>query len=111
MGKSFRDTVKSAIAKTIPDSARWDVVSNLPKIETWRRKYVGKDCPLFDTRLALYDHLMSSVIKGQAIDYLEFGVYQGESIKYWSQASACADSRFYGFDTFTGLPEDWQKFS
>lgn len=48
---------KSAIAKTMPDSTRWDVVCNLPKIETWRKKYIGKDCPIFEERTELYDYL------------------------------------------------------
>jgi O-methyltransferase len=111
MSKSFRTTVKAAIAKTLPDSTRWDVLGSLPKLDTWRRKYVGKDCPIFDSREQLYDHLLNHVLKGQSIDFLEFGVYKGESISYWSQADRHPNSRFYGFDTFTGLPEDWQKFS
>jgi hypothetical protein len=111
MSKSFRTAVKAAIAKALPDSARWDVVGNLPKIDTWRKQYVGKNCPIFDQREQLYDYLLVDVLQRRPIDYLEFGVYKGESIAYWSQHDQNAESRFFGFDTFTGLPEDWQKFS
>jgi len=37
--------------------------------------------------------------------WLEFGVYKGSTINYFSQFSS---SQVYGFDSFEGLPEDWR---
>jgi hypothetical protein len=110
MGQSFRATMKSAIAKVMPESARLDVLCNLPKIESWRKKYVGKDCPQFRKRTELYDYLQATYVGDRPVDYLEFGVYRGESIKHWAAINRNAQSRFFGFDTFTGLPENWKKF-
>ncbi len=45
-----------------------------------------------------------------AINYLEFGVAGGESFNWFLQQNTNAYSRFYGFDTFDGLPEDWGPF-
>jgi O-methyltransferase len=110
MKQSFRAAVKSAVAKVMPESARLDVLCNLPKIESWRKKYVGKDCPQFGKRMELYDYLQTNFVRDRPVDYVEFGVYRGESIKYWSKINEHEQSRFYGFDTFTGLPEEWKKF-
>lgn len=57
--------------------------------------------------------LYRSVIEEEALDerpiqYLEFGVYRGDSMKLWLDGITRPESRFVGFDTFTGLPERWR---
>jgi len=44
------------------------------------------------------------------LNYMEFGVAQGYSFKWFLQQNNHPQSRFYGFDTFTGLPEDFGLF-
>jgi O-methyltransferase len=63
----------------------------------------------FPDRFKLYDFLNARFIGDAPIDYLEFGVWEGGSIKRWCQLNTNQESRFYGFDTFEGLPEDWNK--
>ena len=36
--------------------------------------------------------------------YLEFGVYQGASMRYWSRALTNPQAMLHGFDSFEGLP-------
>jgi O-methyltransferase len=66
-------------------------------------------CPRFAARKEMYDHINSAVIKNEPIDYLEFGVFQGESIRHWAKINQSKESRFYGFDSFEGLPETWRE--
>jgi len=42
--------------------------------------------------------------------YLEFGVAQALSFKWWINRLKNQNSKFIGFDTFEGLPEDWGTF-
>ena len=64
----------------------------------------------YSKRYSLYQFLNDYEINGSAIDYLEFGVSKGVSFRWWAENIKKSDSRFFGFDTFTGLPEDWGSF-
>jgi hypothetical protein len=63
----------------------------------------------YNKRYELYDFVRQSE-NLQSFDYLEFGVASGLSLKWWVGHNADPDTRFYGFDTFTGLPEDWGPY-
>jgi hypothetical protein len=67
----------------------------------------NKGCPQFSNRREYFRYIGEEIIKGNPIDYLEFGVYKGDSIKEWININQHPESRFYVFDTFEGLPEDW----
>jgi O-methyltransferase len=63
----------------------------------------------YNKRYDLYQYIIESE-KLDEICYLEFGVSQGHSLRWWLQNIKNTNSRFYGFDTFTGLPEKWGFF-
>jgi hypothetical protein len=60
-------------------------------------------------RFALYDWVAREIIRGRPFDYLEFGVYRGESLSYIASHNPCADARLWGFDSFEGLPVQWNE--
>ena len=68
------------------------------------------DIPRFRTRDEVHEFVNRAYFKegNQPLNYLEFGVFEGASVKLWSGINHHADSRFYGFDSFEGLPEAWR---
>jgi O-methyltransferase len=65
----------------------------------------------YNKRIELFEYVCKKFnLTGQPVDYLEFGVAGGHSFKWWMQKCSHQESRFYGFDTFEGLPESWGAF-
>jgi hypothetical protein len=62
---------------------------------------VPKDLPAF------YAVAADKIGRDRPIDYLEFGVAHGKSMQEISKIFTSPDARFYGFDSFIGLPEKW----
>ena len=61
------------------------------------------------------ENLWNSVLQKYEIDnkkilYIEFGVYQGESLRYFAENNKNKDSLFLGLDTFEGIEETWVDF-
>jgi len=67
--------------------------------------------PLFDyeyrKRKLLYAFSHDAIARNAPIDFFEFGVYKGDSFRQWMEVNTHPESRFFGFDCFEGLPEDW----
>ncbi len=55
----------------------------------------------------LFEWVNKNHLQNYPIDYFEFGVFEGNSIRWWIENRQNTYDRFYGFDTFTGLPEDF----
>jgi hypothetical protein len=58
-------------------------------------------------RAMLYQWLSQELIRGRSFDYLEFGVFRGESISQVAALNENPAVRLFGFDSFEGLPTDW----
>lgn len=58
-------------------------------------------------RLELFEFVYDSENLSGPIDYLEFGVASGASLRWWVGKNHDPSSRFFGFDSFEGLPQDF----
>jgi O-methyltransferase len=66
----------------------------------------------YNRREKLYEAIISQEnLDSLAVDYFEFGVAGGSSFRWWLDHNNNPGSRFYGFDTFEGLPEDFGPFA
>lgn len=93
--------------------------NNFSLLASWVNKNSGK-VPYKDfytpfrnykNRVKLHEHVAKSEgLADKPIHYLEFGVAGGTSFRWWISANQHPGSRFFGFDTFEGLPEDWHFF-
>lgn len=113
--QAFRPTVTSVLAKTIGRVNLEAPAVGLTAIAYWAR--FSRWCNTHPTPRSSNgkgrDWLYRSVIDEEALDrgaiqYLEFGVYRGDSLQSWLAGISHPDSRFVGFDTFTGLPDRWR---
>ncbi|MCU0321108.1 MAG: class I SAM-dependent methyltransferase [Chitinophagaceae bacterium] len=88
----------------------------LTKFSQWafaNRKVAYNDFPSkwnYSKRNAMYKWVIDNEQLTQPINYIEFGVAAGHSFKWWLEQNKDTQSKFYGFDTFDGLPEDWGPF-
>lgn len=81
---------------------------NYPILRTTFRQ-IG-EVPVFERREQLWDYCIDRQIRdGAKMTYVEFGVHQGYSIRYFSEHVNNPDSVFIGLDSFEGLPEDWGR--
>lgn len=82
-----------------------ELMAGYGRFGDWLKAYPSEQS--FHSRTALYDFINGSILSGGPIDYLEFGVFRGESIRYWSKLNRDEGSRFIGFDSFEGVSEPW----
>jgi hypothetical protein len=63
--------------------------------------------PTFAGREQIWTNLFHDAVgRTSRILLLEFGVWKGYSIKYFASLNTNTESRFVGFDSFEGLPEN-----
>jgi hypothetical protein len=74
--------------RIVPGGATWEEIVDRGREELWTRTL--------------------SRLSDDKLLFLEFGVWKGDSIRFFAGHNPSPDSRFYGFDSFEGLPEGWR---
>lgn len=78
------------------------------EIGHWLQQDHADSPPLIlQDKTAVFELALSKVVGSKPL-YLEFGVFKGESLRWWSEHLPHPDATIVGFDSFQGLPEDWQ---
>jgi len=98
----------------------FNLMSNTLSLTKWiagqERKNILNDFYTFkrdySKRYKLYEYVSNRFkLKDAPFDFLEFGVARGNSFSWWVSNFPDAGCRFFGFDTFEGLPEAWGTFN
>lgn len=84
-----------------------DGLLNYLYVARWMKER-GYRAPRLNGRRALFEHVAAGL--SEPVHYLEFGVFQGDSMRAWSEILQSDGSRLEGFDSFEGLPEDWLQY-
>ena len=111
--------IKKFIRRSLPFSwlARADLVhwrrhkeDHIAALPPGQVHNLGIDHDSYNRRDEFYRYISETMCPDAAITYLEFGVHEGYSILTWAGLNRHPESRFIGFDTFHGLPEDWKSY-
>jgi O-methyltransferase len=71
----------------------------------WARRHRG--APILGSRTELHRHAARAIGDAGRVDFLEFGVGRDTTLRLWTSLCTEPSSRFFGFDSFQGLPEAW----
>lgn len=106
--RAFKEALTRVGAST-PDSLlhRIQMVLNYMKLGRWMaRRGFGVPSRRVRDRTEVFD-VVAKNVRDRDVLYLEFGVFEGQSMRYWSNALKNPKARLHGFDSFEGLPEDF----
>lgn len=113
MAKFSLGTFVSKVLRTVLGNC-YPKLNTLYNFCSWKHEILDNvgDAKVFDfypyeKREILYSWLNTEVIANKPIDFVEFGSWKGESIEKWRNINQNKESRFFGFDSFEGLPEDY----
>jgi len=98
----MRDFLKKLISKIGVDFVERALALSILS----QKFYEARLAKLYPSRESMWEDAVN-LYNNQSITFLEFGVWEGYSINKFSEFSKHQDSKFFGFDSFTGLPEDW----
>lgn len=81
-------------------------VFNYVHLGWWLKRNNFPTKAVVESRELVFEEVAAAV-RGQRVLYLEFGVANGYSMRYWSRLLDNTSSKLHGFDSFEGLPAEW----
>jgi hypothetical protein len=84
-----------------------NAATNYLEVGRWCQEHGFHPAVVVKDRFELFQYAYK-LLGDERVAYLEFGVWRGESMRYWSKMLKHPDSALHGFDSFEGLPEYWK---
>ncbi len=75
----------------------------------WITRVFGREGASVPTRDRLWKRMIACFAPDSKVVGFEYGVAYGHATRWWLAYCPCI-TKWYGFDTFTGLPEAWRHF-
>lgn len=91
---------------TIAHIHKLNSVINYLEVGRWLKANGFNATPRYSDRWLMYSALAQPLSEEHVV-YLEFGVYEGYTLRRWAKLLTNPKSSFHGFDSFEGLPENW----
>lgn len=111
-GTSAKTALKKAIIRAaahVPQRAV-DSVNNLASYlelgQQVRQHDFGPVPRHFPDKYAMFEHMIGQM-RHRRVLYLEFGVFEAQTFRFWLRTLESPEARFFGFDSFEGLPTTW----
>ena len=105
-GLSIRKRLARRVSTVVPEVVEKFVLAKRFFADIERMQF-----EVFSNRYDLYEFTNRTYYHGRALQFLELGVFEGESIERWATINSDPESRFHGFDSFEGLPEELGGYS
>lgn len=106
VGYSKRDPIKYFI-KFLSQKIPLTLLRRLMPYSLISKEFANlKHAVLVSQRSQVWDEVLSFNLN-EPITFVEFGVFEGESIRYFAAKNQHSQSKFLGLDSFEGLPEKW----
>ena len=109
----FRTYVQSGLTKvgarlSASHIQKLNSVVNYLEVGRWLKANGFASAPRFADRWLMYE-AVAAPLSAERVLYLEFGVYEGYTLRRWAKLLTNPASSLHGFDSFEGLPEDWDE--
>lgn len=97
--------------RSVSPFTKWEIENKSESYEYFK-KYYGNSV-LFTSVEKIRDFVINKILEKNKYKlnendlFLEFGVFKGESLNFFSNKLKLYSSKIYGFDSFDGLSHDW----
>jgi hypothetical protein len=89
---------------------RFEGIVNHLKLGLWLSDHNFRFPQIVKSRDEVF-RIVADQVRERRVLYLEFGVYKGRGMRFWSNELKHPESKLHGFDSFEGLPEDFGPLS